>query len=498
MKKFLCLVFALVLSLSMVACAGGWKSTVTDYSGEVSSNGGFAVVKGDYVYYINGVESNTADNAFGTPVKGALVRTKVSELGNDNPQSEVVIPKLVFTNGPEGSNGFYIYGDYVYYTSPSTDKDKTGAVLNGSLEFLRTKLDGTDTTEITTVENLTAGFRYVLDGEKVYLVVNTTDADGNNVLVSYDATKKNTVLATSGTVQNYVFSNDLAKTYCYYVETAHNEELDQDESYQNIVKFNFNGEEETTVLEGNDGTQGATFTLIKDTGNDVYYSKTYVDTTVVTTVKYFAATNNSFTDGNVLLSEATTNASTIFANTSMFKSVSEIIYFDATLGFLKYDYNERNNPATYGVTYLVTDKQVLNELASLSVSSYTDEYVYMTDSSNYLYRVNVSELLAGNCAVEQMTYVSLKTSSTFYKPEVIGNYVLGALDTEPFGNYIYAVEIKTGLTEDEEDAELEKYDFTVEENLVNFAKRRIGIQTQEDATAYQEYLEETFKDEDKE
>ncbi len=495
MKKFLCLVLALGLALSLAACSTGWKSTVTDYSGEVSSNGGFAVVKGDYVYFINGVESNTADNTYGTPLKGALLRTKVADLGKDNAASEVVIPRLVLTESVESGSGFYIYGDYVYYTSPSTQKDKTGTVQNSSLVYMRTKLDGTDTTEITTVDNLTSDYRYVQSGENVYLVLNTTDEDGNNVLISYDAAKKNTVIAQSNTVQNYVFSDDIAKTYCYYVETAYNEELKEDESFQNIVKFDFTKsvEDEEVVLKGDDGTQGSTFSLIKDTGSEVYYSKTSVDTTVTTSVQYYAAVNNTFK--GTLLSENTTNASTIFASTSFYKAPDCIVYFDSTLGFLKYDYTKYNDPATLGVVYLV-DKTVVNELSSLTVSSYTDKYVYMTDSSNYYYRIDVEKLLAGNCEVEQMTYVSLSTSSTFYAPEIIGDYILAACDTSPLGDYVYAVKIQTGLSDEEKEAKLKTYDFTVKENLENFAKLRLGTMTDADKETYDTYLEDTFEDEE--
>lgn len=509
MKKFLCLVLALGIALSLAACSGGWKSTVTDYSGEVSSNGGFAVVKGDYVYFINGVESNTADNSFGTPVKGALVRVKLADLDKEEiPAGEVVIPQLVLTNAAEGSNGFYIYGDYVYYTTPSVDKDKTGAVQNTKLVYARTKLNGTDTTQITTVDNLTSSFRYVQSGDKVYLVLNTTNDDGQNVLISYDASKSNTVVARTDevkddertvAVQNYVFSDDLSKNYCYYVETAYDKERGEDESYQNIVKFNFDGSDKTTVCEGSDGTQGATFTLIKDTGSEVYYSKTYVDTTVTTTVKYFVAKNGDFS-ASTLLSEATTNASTIFATTSYFKAPDAIVYFDSTKGFLKYDYTARNNVENYGVTYLVEDRQALSVISGLTVSSYQDGYVYMTDSSNYYYRISVETLLSGNLTeadVVRLTYVSLSTASTFYKPEIIGDYILAANDASPFGDYVYAVKMeKANLDDDAKEAKLAEYDFTVKENVEKFAKRRLGVITETDKETYDEYIKNTFEDEE--
>lgn len=505
MKKFLCLVLALMLAISLVACSGGWKTPVTDLSGEVSSNGGFAVVKGDYLYFINGVEANTADNAFGTPVKGSLVRVKLADLGKDNPECEVVLPKLVYTNATEGSNGFYIYGEYVYYTTPSTAKDKTGTVLNTSLVYARTKLDGTKTVEITTVSNLTSAYRYVQSGDSVYLVLETTDEDGNTILQSYDASKRNTVVATSGTVQNYVFSDDLAKTHCYYVETAHDDVRDEDESFQNVVKFNFDGSDESVVVEGGseeNGTQGATFSLVKDTGSEVYYSKTFVDTTTTEITKYYVAENGNFS-ASTLLSEPTPNASTIFASTSYYHAKDAIVYFDSTAGFVKYNYANKDNVENFGVSYLVSDKQALSVLSGLTISSYQDGYVYLVDSSNYYYRLSIETLLSGNLTekdVIRLTYVPLSTASSFYSPEYINGYILCAVDTEPFGDYVYAVKMETEFTDDEDviDEKLAVYDFTEQENIENFAKRRLGVITDEDLESYNDYIEDTFGDEDDE
>lgn len=503
MKKFLCLVLALAVVLSLTACNGtnGWKSSVTNYEGEVSSNGGFAVVKGDYVYYINGVESNSATNDFGTPVKGALLRTKVADLGTENASSEVVIPKLVFTNATDGSNGFYIFGDYVYYTSPSTSKDKTGAVQYSNLEYLRTKLDGTKTTVITTTTNLTTPFRYVEADGNVYLVIYTTNDDGDNVLVSYDASKEDTIVKTSGKVSSYLFSDNNAESACYYVAYAHDDVLDKDESFQNLVKFNFNGDDEVTVLEGSDGTQGATYALIKDTGSALYFSKTYVDTTVISTTKYYVANNYDFASDKIIyLSETTTNSSNVFATTSYFKSPDCIVYYDSTLGFLKYDYTDKDNNETYGVTYLVKDKKVLAELTNLSLSYYTDDYCYMTDSSNYYYRVNLSKLLASEsvCEIEQITYVALNPTGAFTTPEIIGDCILCTVTTEPFYSYVYAIKMVTGLTDEEKEAKIDTYDFTVQENVENFAKLLLGQMTEENKTSYDKFIEETFEDEDEE
>ena len=44
----------------------------------VESNGGYYVKQGEYVYFINGYDTNTTvDNTWGTPVKNAIVRAEI-------------------------------------------------------------------------------------------------------------------------------------------------------------------------------------------------------------------------------------------------------------------------------------------------------------------------------------------------------------------------------------------------------------------------------------
>ena len=63
-KKILGIVAAATMLCSVVMAAGCDKvdfkmptPNAADYAGEVKSNGGFAVEKGNYVYFINGVAS---------------------------------------------------------------------------------------------------------------------------------------------------------------------------------------------------------------------------------------------------------------------------------------------------------------------------------------------------------------------------------------------------------------------------------------------------------
>ena len=181
-KKIISIIAAATLSLSAIALSGCGS---VDYKGEqltagydktatVSSNGGFAVEKGNYVYFINGSASNTADNTYGEVVKGSLMRISKAQLADEKyNEAQVVIPSL-FVAG-DTTAGIFIYGEYVYYATPTTDKDtKTGEVQNTYLDFKRSKLDGSEAPMggkndyMFRLSTNSAKYRFVEEGGKVY------------------------------------------------------------------------------------------------------------------------------------------------------------------------------------------------------------------------------------------------------------------------------------------------------------------------------------------
>ena len=78
MKKLTGLVAALLacgMMGSLASCSSGGyspKKLTGNIAGEAVSNGGFAVEKGDFIYFINGSEDYTANNTLGKVKKGAL------------------------------------------------------------------------------------------------------------------------------------------------------------------------------------------------------------------------------------------------------------------------------------------------------------------------------------------------------------------------------------------------------------------------------------------
>ncbi len=224
-KKIISIVAAATLAFSTLALSACGNK---DYAGEeltagyvsdaaVSSNGGFLVEKGDYVYFINGKEESTADNSYGDVVKGALMRISKAQLAEGKyDAAQIVVPSL-FVAGDYDS-GIYIYGDYVYYATPTTDKNKDGDVDNASLDFKRAKLDGTEApmggkdNYFFRLTSNTAKYRYVQEKGVVYCLY-----EEESKLKSYNTETGVTTVLVSGASGFFYDKEDATNPNVYYV-----------------------------------------------------------------------------------------------------------------------------------------------------------------------------------------------------------------------------------------------------------------------------------------
>ena len=199
-------------ALALTGCSTDFKTptggpAATD---AVSSNGGFAVQKGNYVYFINGVETNESDNTYGDVVKGALMRIKTEDLDKKENKAEIVIPSLMVAE--DYTSGIYIYGDRVYYATPNNVKNTSGEIERDYLDFKSAKLDGTDIKNYFNVSKPSTTYRFVETEGKVYVLYSE-----NSTLHSYNTeTGDDTVLAQG--VKEYVLnSSDKGDPWVYYV-----------------------------------------------------------------------------------------------------------------------------------------------------------------------------------------------------------------------------------------------------------------------------------------
>ncbi len=222
-KKILSLLAALTMlgsTVALSACGGDYYKAdpLSGYASSTEdaiSNGGFAVQKGDYVYFINGKEENTAENKYGEVVKGALMRIKTADLSAGNyATAETVVPMLFVAKNFNA--GIYIFGDYVYYATPTTDKDvKTGEIANTHIDFKRAKLDGSETMKsyYYRLSDSSAKYRFVKgDNGVVYLLF-----EENGALKSHNTETGDTTVLVSGSGITYYYDmENLDNPNVYY------------------------------------------------------------------------------------------------------------------------------------------------------------------------------------------------------------------------------------------------------------------------------------------
>ena len=278
-KKIISIVAAATLAFSTLALAG---CETKDYAGEkltgsydaaaaVSSNGGFAVEKGDYVYFINGAENSTANNTYGNVVKGALMRISKTQLAEEKyDAAQIVIPSLMVAG--DYTAGLFIYGEYVYYATPTTDKNtQTGEVENSYLDFKRSKLDGSEAPSnyFLRLASNSAKYRFVEVGGTVYCMY-----EEDSKLKSYNvATGETTVLVAGAKSSFFYDKNDPTNPNVYYTMGV-TYDLDEENStsaqYDQVYCVNAattatvtSNEETVTYTAKNGGTEVASYSFKK-------------------------------------------------------------------------------------------------------------------------------------------------------------------------------------------------------------------------------------------
>lgn len=534
MKKIVTLIIAVCLCLTatLVGCdSTGFSNDLSDLNGDVSSNGGFAVVKGDYVYFINGVATYTDNNTYGKVKTGALVRIKKNALkdGEKKDNAELVIPSL-FVAGDKNS-GFYIFDDYVYYATPVNAKNKEGKIENTKLNFAKTSLDGKTTHSLKVVSDNSTQYRYVKNGDKVYLVLNTVNDKSEAVLSILDVTGDEPVnvivdggnkVESTEKIESMIFSSESDFDAVYYTKTAHDDNLDEDEKFNELHRITLTtGVDETLVsgksLMGLDnqkttdgfGTQGIKFSLVRDTKDILYLKGEYVDSSMTKIKEYYAVGKNDFNGfiedrSKYIINNGTKNADSIFGENSLFVSPDCIIYLDNSLGIVAY--NKKDLGADY-----ITNKEGCTVISGrkcsedIKESSYTAKfwdngYLYMADSNNYYYRIKVLEgdeiVNKDDMKVEKVNF--LANSTDWYLPEVIRvdgkDYFLSVYTAEPYNSLVYVSDIEANQGKTDED--IEKIRESKKENVEANLATCISLLSDEKKEARDNYIKDNFKDEE--
>ena len=301
MKKFFSVLTVLLLTCFIfVGCS---RTPVPASSSPAVGNGGLAVQKGEYIYFVNGFVSkseNLNGNKDGKITKGGIYRVKASDVSYYTDESG----NLVYTQGnlSVDANGvvtgaelivskvcgfedasLYIYGEYIYYVTPNNGVDGDGNPYVNDLDFCRARLDGEKNTVLGTIslgddeayKNKEFGF-YSIDSSVYFAIY-----DGKDAINIYQIGKKgaNSVFSKSG-----VTSASLPKV----IKNYSNQKLSNTEKIlyyvtsNNICAVGLNGtgnsllasfQNETKIL---DNSGSAIYYTVKEGDNIKLYSNTCI------------------------------------------------------------------------------------------------------------------------------------------------------------------------------------------------------------------------------
>ena len=462
MKKILLTLLTVVLAVSaafVVGCGSGAsfkKPTMTDH-GKLVSDGGFLAETEKYIYVINGVGVSTADNAFGAPVKGSLVAVDKSTLGGAV-KAEVVVPKLFVAS--DYTAGVKISGDYVYFGSPSTDKNSKGGIANDELAFQRAKLDGTQEKGdvFFSVSALSAKYRITEEGGVVYIIYQDT-AD-SSVKVFNTSTKTTTTVAKTDEKNNdavksasgkdvYVSMGDVTfaensdSVAAFYTVKVYDEKYFEDKaakdgysrstaSYNAVYAVNANGEA-VKILDGENGNVTYAITLV--TGGYVFYTATPSGGEAKTYVKAVKDITNESVKAEVVRN------TTYAASGVIIESTSEVYFFDSSA-------------KTVVKSTLVDDERSVktnvykaDDLSSLI--AVRDGYVYYNNSNGEIARAKINDEKA---VAERVSAGSV--NSSWYAPEFVtanGTTYIFYLDTTTTGSsYVWFTDLNANNVKGED------------------------------------------------
>lgn len=285
-KKLLSFIIMCVMAVSIlfVGCTPKGLGDNPPTDANVTSNGGMTVVKGDYLYYVNGyVDESTLtkdDNKSGKVTHSAIYRTKLvdGEIQKDKEgfvtNTECVVSRVVgFGNG-----GFYIIDDYIYYGTPYMNLDRDGVLQSSRVEFHRININGTDdkTLYVTSKSEDELDWTLYKIDNTVYLA---TFCDSKIIIVNTGNPKDTKTIEN---VTSYAFlkeedyktgmaKNSELQNYIYYTRATTTKDNLTDYKGNVIAKVNIASGEVTEYL---DDTKDYTYKVMEVTPNTIYYTKT--------------------------------------------------------------------------------------------------------------------------------------------------------------------------------------------------------------------------------
>lgn len=463
MKKLLKTIIIFVLALStcfgLVACgdgAGSWQGASLKEWGNAKTQGSFIAQTDNYVYFINGQANYTNDNSYGTPVKGSLMVIKKTDLASgDISKAEIAVPKIF--GATDYSAGLYIYGDYVYYGTPNVNRNSSGSVANTEMTIAKTKLDGTEHSEIITLPALSEQYRIVKGANGVEVLY--YDAE-KTAIISYNVeTKTSTEIAKTDISANESLTEykflpvEEGKPVLVYATQVYSEKYYEDKA-----------EEEGYTRESSHGkiytyTAGEQAVKVVDGQVQTGHGKSYVLTYLASDILFYTESTHEeekvygskIADLADLTKRKEINDSSLLTKTTIIKSLEEAYIVSTDLSTVE-------KTILYGNQQTV--RQTVIKTADLSSAiDVVDGYFYYYDTNKVIMRMELS-----NQDAKAQKVSSDSAASTWYAPNFLTlneKTYLVYLDSSTVGsNYLSAINLTDATIEEKTEGDLTTYQLT--------------------------------------
>ena len=201
-----------MFSAMLFACNAIKLQNGPDANDTVYGNGGYAVVKGDYIYFANAYiassEIGNNDNKYDKKSKQTIYGIYRSKLDSDGkvvldddgvPQGAEI---LTYNVGGFEQGQIFICGEWLYYTTPYTVMGSDATKNTGYVRIDRIKLDGTSHEELSSNGE---------DGYKVECKFNTVYVDGATyIVISDESGNINVIKCQGGKISRYSLATEVS------------------------------------------------------------------------------------------------------------------------------------------------------------------------------------------------------------------------------------------------------------------------------------------------
>ena len=441
MTKLSSLILLLFLCVILVSgCTGTWDGPET--GADVTGNGGLAVQKGQYLYFVNGYtardDMKDGDNKGELNYSG-IYRAKLDENNNLMYEEDGTLKdckKIVSKVAGYDDASLYIFGDYLYFSSPYADKvadeENSSQTNNFNLtDFYSIKLDGTSLSKLYTTENDSDDLQFSFVKTNNCNDVNLVVYDGSKIVVVNCTTKKSAIVSENVTgvaipkVSEYKQNNNqisVQESSIYYTRSA----KDDENISGNVLAYSLIGENtENVILLGQN-----TYT-IKSANKDALVVSYKATDDIAECNRFITFDNNGLpqTDLNQINEQQLDSSGIASPMLCSFEDGNPygIISTNANGKLVLLDYTNQNKPF------------VLNDDLSLTPLCIVGNYVYSYDSENSLYRTNYKLALtsADKSTCTETIYDSTKTVEEDSDDTVADIYFKAENNFSVLGNHIY-------------------------------------------------------------